>query len=132
MCFVNFLLYSQHPVTVSLVSSAGATCSLGLTLWSQIRLRTVSQSPGAGSVVERLLCQADGVICGFLPRSWVAGAVEDVFLAPVLKGQSRHSILDPACTRSCGLVYHTRHFLVVLDGQTCFENFESPHRESLC
>lgn len=41
------------------------------------------QLPGAGSVVERPL-SGWWIICGFLPRFWVAGAVEDVFLALVL------------------------------------------------
>lgn len=39
---------------------------------------------GAGSVKLRDLCQADGTSVDSLPRSWVAGAVEDVFLALVL------------------------------------------------
>lgn len=78
---MNFLLYSQHPVTISLVSSV--TWSLDLTLWSQIKTLPCYQLPGAGSVVERPL-SGWRFLCGFLPRFWVAGAVEDVFSALVL------------------------------------------------
>ena len=48
------------------------------------------QLPGAGSVDERPL-SGWRFLCGFLPRFWVAGAVEDVFLVLVLSVRANTS-----------------------------------------
>lgn len=107
---VNFIFYPSCPVTISLVSSVGIIWSLDLTLWSQIRLFTCNQLPGAGSV-------EDGPLSGWhftlIPVGSCPGAEWQQQLRVssevwfLVLGQSKHIILDLACPRSRGLVCHT-------------------------